>query len=575
MGDTDHSTLMRPCDEADARFALWARIGMLPVVRADGSQPWASICQYERVLELTAAEFHWGIGPQLPDELFAPPVLMALGQSACLTEGATAAQSSAEALWMQLLPLWAEAARGDDRVEVAPRWHELDVNGYRLYSLDPTFALQVHRARQRHQRLMASRSGMFARSANYMGSKAALAGQLLDLVDALEPPGTTLVDLMCGSGAMAGAFARHYPTVASDAQEFSRLLGLVQGGGMTRLRATTVAEQVVQGARSLYETLPDEQRRRIEREDRVLNSELTPIAREDVLADLKERAVVWDREQLGSSEAVSASWKAGALVSHLYAGLYFGERQAAELDCLRRAVAKLTDVEDRQWALGALVCAASSCAYTYGGHFAQPKLDIAPDGKRRGDLDEALQQRSLSVTHEFFVRLTSLAEESERVESAVELVAGPWEAAVEAVASRKASRPVCVYVDPPYTRDEYSRYYHVLEAIVRYQPQAVSGKGRLPKRGGDGRFASALSGRRADLVEREIANVLHACLKNGWNCLWSYSNSGTASVGGTLAKLDGAAGEVDIFQMAHSYKAQGRRGAKQVLEYAVHLRPSS
>jgi 16S rRNA G966 N2-methylase RsmD len=406
-----------------------------------------------------------------------------------------------------------------------------------------------------------------------MGSKATLASQLLDIVDATESASTTMVDLMCGSGAMSSAFSRHYPTIASDAQEFCRILGLVQGGGMTQARGEEIAQRVIHSARHRFNSLSDEVRRAIDDESQLVNSELTAGAPANLLRSLHERLTLWESENLGCLETVEAAHRSGRLLGHLYGGVFFGDRQAAELDCLRQAISDLPDEFERRWALGALVCAASACAYTYGGHFAQPKLSISKSGKSRGDISEALKQRSLSITHEFFTRLTSLAAESENIEHTVSLVAGPWEEAIRAIARTCVRGPVCVYIDPPYTRDEYSRYYHVLEALVRYQPQAVSGKGRLPKRGSAGRFASRFSGRRADLMEAEIARTIQTCLAQGWNCLWSYSNSGVASINGTLAHLEGHAKTVDVFCMDHSYKAQGKRGQKQVVEYAIHLRP--
>jgi hypothetical protein len=107
-------------------------------------------------------------------------------------------------------------------------------------------------------------------------------------------------------------------------------------------------------------------------------------------------------------------------------------------------------------------------------------------------------------------------------------------------------------------------------SLLLVAPQA---KGLLPKRGSAGRFASKFSGRRADLMEAEIARTIQNCLAQGWNCLWSYSNSGVASINGTLERLEGYAKSADVFCMGHSYKAQGKRGQKRVVEYAIHLCP--
>jgi hypothetical protein len=570
---SDFASLLRRVDVSESRQALWASCGLLPCIAAREGENWIATSQYDRLIALTLAKFDWNVGPNLPDDLFPPTVVAELGTCSCLTLGAGSHSSPAPPVWMQLLPLWLSARLEGRHLSLRPKWNEIDIDGYRAYSLNVGLDAIVARSIERHKNLAASRSALFARSANYMGSKAVLASQLLDIVDATESADTTMVDLMCGSGVMAAAFARQFSTIASDAQAFCRLLGLVQGGGMTRARGMEVAQRVIDGARRRFNMLGDEVRRAIDDENQLVNSELVVGDSEFLLLRMRERLARWKTGNLGSIEAVSAAHRSGRLLGHLYGGIFFGDRQAAELDCLRQSISDLPDENERNWALGALVCAASACAYTYGGHFAQPKLDVSDSGKARGDIYDALKQRSLSVTHEFFTRLTSLATESESVGHAVSVVAGPWETAVLAVARATGSSPVCVYIDPPYTRDEYSRYYHVLEAVVRYEPQAVSGKGRLPRRGSEGRFASSFSGRRADVMEAEIAGVIQACLVQGWNCLWSYSSTGVASINGTLARLDGHAKGADVFRMDHQYKAQGKRGPKQVVEYAVHLRP--
>lgn len=572
MGDL--ISLLRRVDPSDSRESLWESCGLLPCIATREGENWIAASQRDRLIKLTLAQFDWNVGPVPPDDLFPPIVVAELGAFSCLTLGAGSHSSQAAPLWMQLLPLWLSTRSDSMRHSLSSRWNEIDIDGYRAFSLNVPLNAIAAKSFERHKELAASRSALFARSANYMGSKAALASQLLDIVDGTESRETTMVDLMCGSGVMAAAFARQFSTVASDAQAFCRLLGLVQGGGMTRARGEEVAQRVIEGARRRFNELSDEIRRSIDEENQLVNSELAVGDPEYLLQRLRDRLAHWETGQFGGLDAVVAAHSSGRLLSHLYGGVFFGDRQAAELDCLRQSISDLSHEGERSWALGALVCAASACAYTYGGHFAQPKLDISNSGKARGDIHEALRQRSLSVTHEFFTRLTSLAAESENVEHAVSVVAGPWEGAIPAVARIAGSSPVCVYIDPPYTRDEYSRYYHVLEALVRYQPQAVSGKGRLPKRGSEGRFASNFSERRADLVEAEIARVIKACLAQGWNCLWSYSNTGVASINGTLARLEGYAKAADVFCMDHRYKAQGKRGPKQVVEYAIHLRPN-
>jgi adenine-specific DNA-methyltransferase len=135
-----------------------------------------------------------------------------------------------------------------------------------------------------------------------------------------------------------------------------------------------------------------------------------------------------------------------------------------------------------------------------------------------------------------------------------------------------AGRRVCVYLDPPYTRDEYSRYYHVLETIVLYESGPVSGKGRLPQRGLANRFASTFNSRMPSIVENEIASIIRVCLTNGWSCLWSYSSSAMASMTSTLERVGLPLKSVELFSMDHTYKIQGKHKPKRVTEYAMHIR---
>ena len=61
-------------------------------------------------------------------------------------------------------------------------------------------------------------------------------------------------------------------------------------------------------------------------------------------------------------------------------------------------------------------------------------------------------------------------------------------------------------------------------------------------------------------------------MMNGWSCLWSYSSSGMASIVSALSKCREPIRDLEVFSMDHTYKAQGKRGAKKVTEYAVYLR---
>lgn len=569
MSQIDRYLVSLPTVEAEklGDLAEWIRLGLLNTVGS--AEILVPKTQLERLKVLALNPFVWNELPSFPDMLFAPVVSCAIGNRTCLVEGEELETAdSTTSFLLQLLPIW--AIDGIGTVDLK-EWKQASVGPSRMYSLDRTLWAQFEAATRRMSSVRNARGAVFAKSASYMGSKAMLAAQLCEILHEFESSDTVVVDLMCGSGAMSGAFAKSWQTIASDAQVFSCSLAKVQGGGMTSSRASAIADTVLGSARRKFDEMPAWLRDHSAREDEFIHRELT----ESVLSELILWLQAFDRElhaDSSTADSLRAARENHSLFSRLYANLFFGVRQAYEIDCLRFGIDSLTDQVEKDWAIGALVCATSQCAFSYGGHFAQPKLDIARPSNIKKVAAEMLQRRSLSVSHEFYSRLVSLADESQNITNEVQVVPGPWQKSIERIRESMRGRPVCVYLDPPYTRDEYSRYYHVLETLVRYESGPVSGKGRLPVRGSSNRFPSPFHSWNADAVEEHIASILDACLINGWSCLWSYSSSGMASIVSTLSKCREPIRDLEVFSMDHTYKAQGKRGAKKVTEYAIYLR---
>ena len=92
-----------------------------------------------------------------------------------------------------------------------------------------------------------------------------------------------------------------------------------------------------------------------------------------------------------------------------------------------------------------------------------------------------------------------------------------------------------VYMDPPYTQDNYSRFYHVLETLVNYDypelerdAQGAILRGRYPVR--EERFVSGFCSVKG--VEAEFVTCLQASANAGATLVISYG-----SPGGLLLKL--------------------------------------
>jgi adenine-specific DNA-methyltransferase len=424
----------------------------------------------------------------------------------------------------------------------------------------------------------------FARSASYMGSKRGLTGLLVESCHSVLPDNGNVLDLMCGSGIAAAAFNRFWKTYASDAQAFCRGLAKVQGGGFSRYKASHLLTELLPVARRHFGDLAPMVRSFLDEEDRFFHSETDTFVLDayqqltrtfPTISNLLASAD-WNPTQLVATRSIDPRIYPFCLFTAYFANIYFGIRQCIEIDSLRYAIESLNDSELQSWALGALTATLSRVGTTYGGHFAQPKFHPAKDLTLR-NLVVVLEQRSISVFHEFSIRLLSLAEQSEGSVRPISILSGPWQPALEEFSKAVGSAPALVYVDAPYTRDEYSRYYHVLETAVNYSYPPAFGSGVVPPRGPvpHGRFQSAFFTKSATTAESLFGDIISAILNKGYVCAWSYAHPALANIPAVLQQVRrNMSFESHSFSVPYRHKAHGSVGSKPVTEYLLLLRPT-
>lgn len=195
-----------------------------------------------------------------------------------------------------------------------------------------------------------------------------------------------------------------------------------------------------------------------------------------------------------------------------YAGTFFGIRQALDLDALRQAIWKMScSGRIGRWTeavlLTALLSAASEAAFSAGKHYAQ-----AHAIHRRKDLTFAARRivddRKKDIRAIFVARVRAICS------SARPAVEGHLasRAPVGKLSSDWWSCADVVYADPPYTAQQYSRFYHVPEVLVDYRVPNLELVNEQPTRGlyPGGRYKSPFSSKRqapsafADLCERSL-----------------------------------------------------------------------
>jgi adenine-specific DNA-methyltransferase len=215
------------------------------------------------------------------------------------------------------------------------------------------------------------------------------------------------------------------------------------------------------------------------------------------------------------------------LATLTFAWGYFGLEQAIQLDSLRyaidaaRADRRLT-AEAADWSRLSLLGAASRIASS-PGHFAQYLRGNTPRSFER-----VRNQRRRAAWDWCMSGIETLRPFGD----------GPWRKTNRVFRSdalrlwpkldRLNLRNAVVYADPPYSKEHYSRYYHVLESLTRYDYPASSGMGRYR----DDRFRTPFS------VKTEVLPAMNSLCESiaarGWSLVLSYPSSGLLTKGLSL-----------------------------------------
>ena len=150
-----------------------------------------------------------------------------------------------------------------------------------------------------------------------------------------------------------------------------------------------------------------------------------------------------------------------SLTTRMFGGVYFSYSQAVQLDGLLDA-AFSGPLPRRDLMLAAVLSTASEIVNTVGKQFAQP---IRPRDKhgatKRNLLDKIQKDRSSNVGGDFPQMACNVTRPSPGPKDPIE-----WSGQITLKHSQQWKKiRRSVYADPPYTRDHYSRYYHVLETM--------------------------------------------------------------------------------------------------------------
>lgn len=230
-----------------------------------------------------------------------------------------------------------------------------------------------------------------------------------------------------------------------------------------------------------------------------------------------------------------------------YSSTYFSQKQCSDIDSLRYAIDQLDNPIRKSLYLFALMGAMCKVQST-PGHFAQymPSTHSRIVPLQKMNLFEEFLQKCNLYSDLYFCNNTNLAFNMDFHDL--------------------LSQDICdkvdtIYLDSPYTQEQYSRFYHILETVVKYDNPEVHFKAKYR----DDRFQSSFCYK--GKVEQEFITIFEYCKKNNINLLISYSNKGLLPVERLheLANTYFNNTNLEYIDYKHSTQGKGSNKLKEIL----------
>lgn len=312
------------------------------------------------------------------------------------------------------------------------------------------------------------------RPVHYLGSKLRFLDPITSVIDEVSSGGI-VADLFAGSGAVSMAISGHRAVWANDIQEYSRTIcSAVLAPPLVEGREPDVASAALSTpfAGSLGSAVSALVELESEAIERASTGDLSPLSMfaEGLRTGRGDRNTTSALERFNDTlRTIDVHQSRTAVLRH-FGGTYFSVKQAYVLTCLLAYARDVGGTRDQDQLLAATLSTASDIVNSVGKQFAQPIRMRSKDGEIKIAVAAQVHRNfSIDVRERYsrwLERYRSIPRSSHnhlvtRLDFRSALFGAPADLSL-------------VYADPPYTREHYSRYYHVLETMCLGDDPAIS-----------------------------------------------------------------------------------------------------
>lgn len=318
----------------------------------------------------------------------------------------------------------------------------------------------------------------------YLGSKYRILPQVVNKISSIAKKNAKVCDLFSGSGSVAVALSERYDVITVDIQEYSRVLcsallnspSIKDPSDWHFIRKKAAESNFRTNlVKSLAEILKIE-RDAIELAKQGDPNKLADITRLNPLFSViddsdKQEGYLRTAQENSKKRLRENGLESGldTVMTRYYGGVYFSWQQAIDLDALLKIIFE-NDEGVRDHLLAAIFGAASAAVNTIGKHFAQPIQLLATSGQLKKNLiSQTIRDRTVDI-FDSFSEWQARLEKMKRHAGSFTSIRSDYRDALK----NQDIQFDAVYADPPYTRDHYSRFYHILETMSIHDEPEVS-----------------------------------------------------------------------------------------------------
>lgn len=386
-----------------------------------------------------------------------------------------------------------------------------------------------------HQRVEAYMPRAYPQVIKYMGSKASILRFIGKGLSEIHEPNKPIVDLFAGACAISGGFGHLAPVVSNDIQTYSAAIASIYLRPADKIGKF----DIIALARPLVE------------------AKLTHLPND--LSYPKELAL----EQYNELEERNRALLqvdfpfAYHLFTKYYSGTWWSAEQCVWIDSIREVLDDLlqkSKIAEADFQLG-LTCLMHAMAYTSQGtgHYAQYR-----NANTASSMKDINKYRRHSVAAYFTRKFDALLPWNliHAIDKGHQLVSMDYRECLGQL------QPSVIYADPPYAFVHYSRFYHAIETLVKYDyPDLQIKSGEIVKgRYRVDRHQSPFCIRTQ--VRSAFTDLFDGVTASGSDLLLSYSNTGMIDIDELINLATDCFGKkylVWFENIDHDHMTMGRR----------------